>query len=283
MVDPERSRICLCCLVRNICSSRWLSQMLYVTHIHTACLQSWGEPALGYRRRPGREKSTAGICRHSDAAPGRWENSPDTLCVCVCVQSTYVMMCVCRYCPCSWDSSAYSRDVLRSRPSVHTHHSPAAGMWPTGPENSRQVHPAERIPQQGVHDIRTAWHDCFYCIPVPTVSLNPSCSFRLSRAAWWRACQERGSSPGLCVCLSNILLLSMFVSIVFFVYTSVLREQGAGPRTDRSNPDECKGGALPALFTSPRAGRLWSWGCSERHARWFYMKMWFIHRCHFEM
>lgn len=47
-----------------------------------------------------------------------------------------VLLCVSRYCPCHWDASAYSRDVLRPRPSVHTHHSPAAGMWPTSKENS---------------------------------------------------------------------------------------------------------------------------------------------------
>ena len=59
-------------------------------------------------------------------------------------------VCVDRHRSCCWDSSAYCGDVLRSGPSVHTHHSSAAGMWPTGAENSWQVHPTERIPQQGV-------------------------------------------------------------------------------------------------------------------------------------
>lgn len=56
-----------------------------------------------------------------------------------------------RYRSCDWDPPAYSGDVLRPRPPVHAHHSPAAGMWPASKQNSGQVHPAERLPQQGVH------------------------------------------------------------------------------------------------------------------------------------
>lgn len=66
-------------------------------------------------------------------------------------------LCVCRHCTCHWDSSAYCRDVLWSRPSLHTHHSPAEGMWQTGKENCWQIHPAERVPQQGEHDVWTTW------------------------------------------------------------------------------------------------------------------------------
>lgn len=38
--------------------------------------------------------------------------------------------------------------------------------------------------------------------------------------------------------------------------TRVSRGQGAGPCAHRSNPDECKGGALPALLTSSYPVRL---------------------------
>lgn len=38
--------------------------------------------------------------------------------------------------------------------------------------------------------------------------------------------------------------------------TSVSRGQGAGPRTHRSNSDELKGGALPAVLTSSYPVRL---------------------------
>lgn len=152
--------------------SKFCIFLYFSTITNTACLQSWGELAFSYRRRPGWEESTAGICRHSDTPAGRWEHRPDILCVSlyscffgffwIGVDSTNVLLCIYRHCSCRWDSSAYSRDVLWSRPSVHTHHSSAAGMWPTGPENSRQVHPAESIPQQGLNDIWVLFLKCCF-------------------------------------------------------------------------------------------------------------------------
>lgn len=184
--------------------------MSHLTYSHTACLQSWGELSPCYRRRPGWEESSAGVCRHSDAAAGRWDKRPDIRPASIFLyllgaDLTDMFLCVYRYCSCHRDSSGDCRDILWSGPSVHAHHSPAAGVWQTGPESSRQIHPAERIPQQGVYDIRAAWlfslRTCTHC------ELLYSFSFRLSRAAWWRACQGSGSSPGNCVCLSSILLL----------------------------------------------------------------------------
>lgn len=244
--------------------------MSHLTYSDTACLQSWGELGPCYGRRPGWEESSAGVCRHTDAAAGRWDKRPDTrppsiFLYLLGADLTNMFLCVYRYCSCHRDSSGDCRDVLWSRPSVHTHHSPAAGVWPTGPENSRQIHPAERIPQQGVYDIRAAW--LFLLCTCTHCELLSSFSFRLSRAAWWRACQGSGSSPGNCVCLSSVLLLLHVCLCGVLFITTVSHKQGVGPCTDRGNPDERTVWALPALFTSSHAGWLWSWGCSERYTR----------------
>lgn len=168
-----------------------------------------------------------------------------------------VLPCVSRYCSCHWDPSAYRRDVLRAGPSVHTHHSPAAGMWPASKENSGQVHSAERLPQQGEHGVdgTAAFPACL----VHPVTLSLSCSSRLSRAAWWRACQQRRWSLGTCGCVCRVLRAPIPLKPL------CSRGQGAGPCSRRSHPDECKGGALPALPTSPYPVRLWSRGRSEHH------------------
>lgn len=83
------------------------------------------------------------------------EGEQTTLVCCHCVLwfdvSYKLIGCTCRHCSRHWDPSAHCGDILWTWISVHTHHSPAARMRPTGKENSRYIHPAERIPQQGVH------------------------------------------------------------------------------------------------------------------------------------
>lgn len=70
----------------------------------------------------------------------------------------------------------------------------------------------------------TRWARCvdymIYSVTGRTVNLSPFHSFRLSRAAWWRVCQERGWSPGICVaplypfvCLRDVFASSVFLTL----------------------------------------------------------------------
>ena len=56
--------------------------------------------------------------------------------------------------------------------------------------------------------------DCFLTAYL-TVTLNPSCSSRLCRATWWRACQGRQLSPGIWVFQQHALFPLIFVSVRF--------------------------------------------------------------------
>lgn len=60
-----------------------------------------------------------------------------------------------------------------------------------------------------------------------------------------------------CVCLpERDVAFPTCLRVYIFVYTSSFHKQGAGSRPGRSHSDERESGALLALSTSPRDGRL---------------------------
>lgn len=123
---------------------------------------------------------------------------------------------------CCFVSSGIARVIETHQPIVETYYGPGhlytliTHLQQESDQQAKKI-VDKFIQQRGYHNkVCRAWvaRPPFFCTRAHPVGLNLSCSSRLSRAAWWRAFQQRRWSLGTCACV-YVLRLGLQLNLVF--------------------------------------------------------------------